>query len=72
MINYLNIVDAVNRINGHRDGVEFSTSEKQLVNSLKVYQSRGEFNGTISSAIECLKQAGYELTSECLSLRGAE
>lgn len=36
----------------------------QLINSLKVYKGRGEFDGTIGSAVECLRQAGYQVPSE--------
>ncbi len=35
--------------------------KQQLVNSLHVYEDRGEFDGSIKSAIDCLTQAGYEV-----------
>ena len=40
---------------------EFSALEAQLMRSLRVYQDRGEFDGTYNSACKCLLQAGYEL-----------
>lgn len=39
----------------------FTYLERQLLGSLLVYKSRGEFDGTFESAIECLKQAEYEI-----------
>lgn len=35
--------------------------ENQLAHSLKVYQDRGEYDGTEESAIDCLLQARYEI-----------
>lgn len=32
---------------------------KQIVLSLEVYERRGEYDGTLGTAIECLKLAGY-------------
>jgi hypothetical protein len=61
MIHYIDVVNAVNRVNGWRDGIDEYPLECQLVQSLRIYQSRGEFNGTMKSAYECLELAGYEL-----------
>src|SRR4051812_27067670 len=36
---------------------------RQLTLSLRVYRDRGEFDGSIASAIECLEQAEYEIES---------
>lgn len=36
-------------------------TEAQLVSSLKTYIDRGEFDGSIESAIACLELAGYEV-----------
>jgi hypothetical protein len=33
----------------------------QMALSLKVYRDRGEFDGSVNSAIECLEQAEYEI-----------
>lgn len=33
----------------------------QLVSSLKVYVGRGEFDGSLNSAVECLTLACYEI-----------
>ena len=35
--------------------------EAQLARSLRVYQDRGEFDGSLESAIECLTLAEYEI-----------
>lgn len=35
----------------------------QLMQSLEIYKERGEFDGTLNSAIECLTLAGYEIYS---------
>lgn len=69
MINYTNILDAVNRVNGHRAGIIVSPLENQLTLSLLVYKDRGEFDGTIMSAIECLTQAAYEIEVETFIIK---
>jgi hypothetical protein len=61
MITYKDLIDAVNRVNGHREGFEDSLTVKQLVLSLNVYKDRQEFDGTINSAKQCLKLAEYEI-----------
>jgi hypothetical protein len=38
-----------------------SQTEKQLKLSLEVYLGRGEYDGTLDKAIECLTMAGYEI-----------
>lgn len=35
--------------------------EKQLAMALELYQDRGEFDGTLESAVECLEQAAFEI-----------
>lgn len=55
MITYIELIDAVNVVNGNRD-----REENQIVLSLEVYKRQGEFDGTIKSAKKCLKMAGYE------------
>lgn len=42
---------------------ESGSLEHQIAMSLKVYSSRGEFDGSLESAIECLELAGYEVES---------
>jgi hypothetical protein len=69
MIQYIDLVCAINRVLGWRDGIEMGSLEKQLSASLQVYQSRGEFDGTVSSALECLELAGYEFAHGCRRLR---
>lgn len=61
MITYLQVLDAVNTVNGHRKGLENGDTVKQLVKSLELYKDRGEFKGDIYSAYVCLELAGYEL-----------
>lgn len=65
-ISYLQVLDASNRVLGHRDGINCGNLEKQLALSLGVYKERGEFDGTMKSAIECLILAEYELDAEIL------
>ena len=52
MIRYIEIVDAVNRINGHREGMIDGLFLSQLVARL---QACKEFDGTIESAIRILQ-----------------
>lgn len=61
MIHYLDILNAVNRVNGWRDGFVMTNLERQLSQSLEVYKRRGEFDGTMDSAYKCLTLACYEL-----------
>ena len=60
MIMYTDLVSAINRVNGWRDGMEMGTLERQMSDSLQVYKRRGEFDGTVESAIRCLELACYE------------
>jgi hypothetical protein len=60
-IQYIHVLDAVNALAGLRDGFKESPLVKQLVLSLEVYKQRGEFDGTMDSAYECLTLAEYEL-----------
>lgn len=39
------------------------TGTCQLARSLTLYRDRGEYNGTLQSAIDCLQQADYEVQS---------
>jgi hypothetical protein len=59
-INYMTLVNVVNVLNGWREYPAPQTLEHQLVQSLEVYKRRGEFDGTMRSAFECLSQAEYE------------
>jgi hypothetical protein len=61
MLTYIDVLNAANRLNGWRDGFAWSETEKQLVNSLRVYLQRGDYDGTMASAYHCLELAGYEL-----------
>jgi len=61
VIDYSDLVQAINRVNGWREGMIDSPLVAQLAQSLQVYKGRGEFNGTVDSALECLIQAEYEV-----------
>lgn len=62
MIQYIHVVEAVNVVNGWQPIANVQSNVvKQLAGSLQVYKGRGEFDGTMDSAYECLKQAEYEL-----------
>jgi len=46
-----------------------SKTVQQVIQSLKVYQDRGEFDGSVESAKECLELAGYEIEKLSPSLQ---
>ena len=54
------IKSAIKLLNNQSNWYRCSFYVQQLTRSLAVYQSRGEFDGSIESAIECLERAGYE------------
>jgi len=70
MIYYLDVFDAVNAVKGHRPPT-ISTLVSQLALSLETYKGRGEFDGSIRSAIECLELAGYDLSLVIVQKRPA-
>lgn len=35
--------------------------EKQVAHTLEIYEDRDEFDGSFTSALECLNLAGYEV-----------
>lgn len=41
-----------------------SSLSKDIAVSLSTYKTRGEFDGSLESAIKCLKQAEYEIEDE--------
>lgn len=56
-------------MNLHKTGIYkrcpmYANVPVQLAYSLAIYESRGEYKGTVESAIECLKQAEYEFESD--------
>jgi len=61
MLKYIEIVDAVNTVNGNRQRMNNDSTVNSLVCSLELYKDRGEFDGTIKSAKKCLRQADYEI-----------
>jgi hypothetical protein len=40
---------------------KLTREERGIYYSLKVYQQRGEYDGTYTSAVECLRTACYEV-----------
>jgi hypothetical protein len=62
-LTYWNVQDAVNVVNGW--ATCDSRHKNQIIQSLEVYKSRGEFDGTMDSAYQCLRQAGYEFSFKC-------
>lgn len=60
-ISYEMLVCVVNVLNGWREYPAPKTLEHQLVQSLEVYKRRGEFDGTMISARDCLRMAEYEI-----------
>ena len=41
-----------------------SVEAKQVAGALEVYEDRGEYDGSYYSAVECLKQAEYEIDEQ--------
>jgi len=61
MIRYEHILDAVNNVNGWREGIESSPLVKHLTQVLEEYKNRGEFQGDMQSAIDCLQDSAFEI-----------
>jgi hypothetical protein len=53
--------DVFHAVNAIRNNLPTDGVVTQLVNSLKVYEGRGEFDGSLDSALECLTDAKYEI-----------
>ena len=65
MKNYNELIHAINIVNGcPMEGIHIGSFVKQLAISLRVYADRGEFDGTVDSAIDCLNLAGYEFQKD--------
>jgi hypothetical protein len=64
MISRLEVLKAMQMLENPVGYLNCSAVHKQLAGSLEVYQRRGEYDGTIKSAIECLELAGYEIEGE--------
>lgn len=56
-IKMLEVVQAVKAVNN--DVIPKDAAVKRLAASLKAYWHRHEFDGSVESAIECLKRSGY-------------
>ncbi len=55
------IKSAIKLATGKSNWYRCSPYVQQIARSLAVYINRGEFNGSVESAIECLGLAGYEI-----------
>jgi hypothetical protein len=66
MVNYLDMLNAVNRVLGWREGIPMTQYEQKLSETLETYKLSGVFDGTMESAKECLEMAGYELDQNVL------
>ena len=62
MINVEQIKNAIDYL--YKTNAYLDFTEDQIARSLQVYIDRGEFNGSLSSAIECLQMAGYEVNHD--------
>lgn len=60
-LDYQDIVIAVNRVNGWRDGFEIGRFEATLAAILEEDRLEGSFNGTIASALRCFERQGYNV-----------
>jgi len=61
MIRLENVKKAIAMINSPSEWLNCDAVEKQLAMALELYQDRGEFDGTLISAIDCLELACYEI-----------
>lgn len=60
-VKYRELIDAINIVYGFR-----KEPHTQISMALQLYKDRGEFDGTVLSAIECLQQAEYEIDQSVL------
>ena len=59
MITCMQVRHAIMLLEQGLKDVDKSTASGQIAISLAVYKSRGEYDGTWTSAVACLKLAGY-------------
>jgi len=52
---------AMRMLDNPREYLFCEALHKQLAGSLEVYEGRGEYDGTLASALECLRLAEYEV-----------
>lgn len=64
MIRIEDVQKAMRMLDNPMEYLSCEALHKQLAMSLEVYQDRGEFDGTVESAVECLEMAQYEIDSE--------
>lgn len=55
---------AMRMVDNPREYLSCEALDKQLAMALELYQSRGEYDGTIESAVECLELAAFEFESD--------
>lgn len=55
---------AMRMVESPREWLNCLALEKQLAMALELYEDRGEFDGTIETAVECLERAAYEIQSD--------
>ncbi len=61
MITYIDLIIAMNRVLGWREGIPLGLFERELSETLTY--SVPKFDGTVDSAIQCLTAAGYQFES---------
>lgn len=61
MLTREDIIEGMRLINQPTRYLFASEESKQVAGSLEVYADRGEFDGSFESAVECLKQAEFEI-----------
>jgi hypothetical protein len=61
MIKLDDIKKAIRMVENPVEYLNCDSLHKQLAQSLEIYLSRDEFNGDLSSAIECLARAAYDV-----------
>lgn len=61
MITLDEVRKAIKMVENPIEWLNCTAVEKQLSKSLEIYQDRNEFDGSLESAIECLKLAEYEI-----------
>jgi hypothetical protein len=64
MITKKQIKSAIDLLNDKKNWYKCRPLTQSLCRSLVIYKNRNEFDGTISSAVECLSLAGYEIRGE--------
>lgn len=64
MIRIEDVQKAIRMVENPMEYLSCEALHKQLAMALELYQDRGEFDGTVSSAVECLELACFEIQSD--------